>query len=142
MKAKIFEDLKQAMRDKNTLAKGVLQILKSNLDLAEKEKGDLLTGAESLAVLQKEVKQINQSIEGAKKAGRDDIITQENAKLSIVESYMPEMMDFDAIIPVLSKLGVRKGMNMGDAMKLAKEYLTGKADNATISKAVKSLIVG
>lgn len=140
MKDKIFEDLKTAMKMKDTLKKGLLQIIKSNLDMAEKEKGSALTDVESFTVLQKEAKQIKQSIEGAKKAGRDDIISQENTKLSIVESYLPEMLNIEAVTSILYDKGVKKGMNMGDAMKIAKQHLTGLAENSVIAQAVKGII--
>lgn len=142
LKQLVFEDLKQAMREKDALKKGLLQIVKSNLDMAEKEKGSELTAEESIAVIRKEIKQIKQSIEGAKKANRDDIISQENLKLTILEGYLPEQLDLDSIIPILIHKGVHQGMNMGDAMKIAKEHLTGKTDNGTIAKAVKQIISG
>lgn len=142
MKDIIFQDLKQAMKDKDALKKGLLQIVKANLDMAEKEKGSELTEQESIAVIQKEVKQIKQSIDGAVKAEREDILVQENSKLAILDKYLPEQLDFDSIIPILCKKGVHDGMNMGDAMKIAKEHLTGKADNGTIAKAVKHIITG
>lgn len=142
IKDTIFEDLKTAMKMKDTLKKGVLQIVKANLDMAEKEKFGELTEQESIAVIQKEMKQIKQSIDGAVKACRQDIISQEKTKLTILEAYIPKQLSFDDIVPVLCQKGVHNGMSMGDAMKIAKEHLTGKTDNGTIAKAVKHIITG
>lgn len=140
MKQRVFADLKQAMKDKDSLKKGLLQLVKAGLDSAEKTKGSELTELESVAVIQREIKQIGQSIEGAKKAGREDVIEKENQKISILEKYLPKQLTLDEIIPILCKKGVHQGMNMGDAMKIAKEHLTGKTDNGTIAKAVKGII--
>ncbi|HWL24067.1 MAG TPA: GatB/YqeY domain-containing protein [Ureibacillus sp.] len=140
LKTQVFDQLKQAMKDKDTVAKGVLTLLKSALDTAEKEKGAELTHEEEIAIINRELKQTNQALDGAKQANRDDLIEKEEAKLKILTSFLPKQLSEDEIIPLLTEAGIVKGMNMGDAMKIAKPLLTGKADGATISKVVKSLI--
>lgn len=140
MKHKVFEDLKQAMKNKDTLTKGVLTLLKAGLDRAEKEKGSELTEAESVAVVQREVKQTKQALEGAVKAGRDDLIENEKKKIDLLEKYLPAQMDESEAITILHDAGLKSGMNMGDAMKIAKPLLSGKVENATIAKLVKGII--
>ena len=115
MKTAVFDQLKQAMKEKDTVAKGVLSLLKSALDLAEKEKGASLTEEE-------------------------DLIEKETRKLEILQSFLPKQLSEEEIIAELTNAGVTKGMNMGDAMKIAKPLLAGKADGAAIAKAVKALI--
>lgn len=140
MKTEVFEQLKQAMRDKDALAKGVLTLVKSALDLAEKEKGAALSPEEEIAIINREMKQTNQSLEGAQKAERADLIEKEEAKLTILKSFLPKQFSEEEIIAALQEAGITAGMNMGDAMKIAKPLLVGKADGAAISKAVKTLI--
>lgn len=140
LKTEVFEQLKTAMREKDVLSKGVLTLLKAGLDRAEKEKGSALTVEEEVAVVNREIKQTNQSLDSAKQAGRDDLIEQEEAKLSLLKSFLPEQLGEEEIEKILSEAGVVKGMNMGDAMKIAKPLLAGKADGATMSKVVKSMI--
>lgn len=140
LKTVVFEQLKQAMRDKDALAKGVLAIVKSALDLAEKEKGAALSQEEEIAIINREIKQTNQSLEGAQKAARADLIDKEEAKLIILKSFLPKQLTEEEIREALQEAGIAAGMNMGDAMKIAKPLLVGKADGAAISKAVKSLI--
>lgn len=140
LKTEVFEQLKQAMKDKDTLAKGVLTLLKSALDSAEKEKGAELTQDEEFAIVNREIKQTNQSLDGAKQANRDDLIEKEQAKLTILSHFLPKQLSVEEIVPILAEAGVVKGMNMGDAMKIAKPLLSGKADGAMISKVVKSII--
>ncbi len=140
MKTEVFEQLKQAMRDKDQLTKGVLSILKSNLDLSEKEKGEPLTPNEEIEIVNREIKQTNQALQGAKDAGRDDLIEMEEKKIKLLQSFLPEQLDEEEVERLLGEAGVVKGMNMGDAMKIAKEVLTGKTDGKTMSSVVKRLI--
>lgn len=140
LKTEVFEQLKTAMREKNTLAKGVLSLLKSALDSAEKEKGEALTADEEIAIINREVKQTNQALEGAQTAGRADLIEKEEAKLTLLRSFLPKQLSEEEIAEKLVAAGVGKGMNMGEAMKIAKPLLTGQAEGAVISKVVKSII--
>ncbi|MEY2355020.1 GatB/YqeY domain-containing protein [Lysinibacillus capsici] len=140
LKTEVFEQLKTAMREKDTLAKGVLSLLKSALDSAEKEKGEALTADEEIAIINREVKQTNQALEGAQTAGRADLIEKEEAKLTLLRSFLPKQLSEEEIAEKLVAAGVGKGMNMGEAMKMAKPLLTGQAEGAVISKVVKNII--
>lgn len=140
LKTTVFEQLKQAMKEKDVLSKGVLTLLKSALDMAEKEKGSALSEEEEVAIVNREIKQTNQALEGAEKAQREDLIEQENKKLVLLKSFLPKQLSEEEAKALLTDAGVVSGMNMGDAMKIAKPLLAGKTDGATMSKAVKSLI--
>lgn len=140
LKTTVFEQLKRAMREKDTLSKGVLTLLKAGLDRAEKEKGAPLSPEEETAIVNREIKQTNQSLEGAQKAQREDLITQEKAKLALLQNFLPEQLGEDEVRALLTEAGVTKGMNMGDAMKIAKPLLAGKTNGQTMAKVVKSLI--
>lgn len=140
LKTTVFEELKRAMKEKDVLAKGVLTLLKSALDNAEKEKGSILAPEEEIAIVNREVKQTNQALEGAQKANRDDLIEKEEAKLVLLKSFLPKQLSEEEIVVLLTEAGIAKGMNIGDAMKIAKPILTGKADGSIMSKVVKSLI--
>ncbi|MFJ7920304.1 GatB/YqeY domain-containing protein [Lysinibacillus fusiformis] len=140
LKTEVFEQLKTAMKEKDILAKGVLSLLKSALDLAEKEKGEALTADEEMAIVNREVKQTNQALEGAQKAERADLIEKEEAKLELLKSFLPKQLSEEEIAEKLVAAGVEKGMNMGEAMKIAKPLLSGQAEGAVISKVVKSII--
>lgn len=140
LKTAVFEQLKTAMKEKDVLAKGVLTLVKSALDLAEKEKGEPLTQPEEIAIINREVKQTNQALEGAQNAGRADLIEKEEAKLVLLKSFLPKQLSEEEVADKLLAAGVNKGMNMGEAMKIAKPLLSGQAEGAVISKVVKSLI--
>jgi len=140
LKTIVFEHLKNAMREKDVLSKGVLTLLKAALDSSEKEKGAILSTEEEVAVVNREIKQTNQALEGAQKAQREDLIKQEEAKLVLLKKFLPKQLSEDEVATILTEAGITKGMNMGDAMKIAKPLLTGKTDGGTMSKVVKSLI--
>ena len=140
LKTTVFEELKRAMKEKDVLSKGVLTLLKSALDTAEKEKGASLSPEEEIAIVNREIKQTNQALEGAQNANREDLIEKEEANLMILKKFLPKQLTEEEIIAVLTEAGVTKGINMGEAMKIAKPLLIGKADGAMMSKVVKSLI--
>lgn len=140
LKTTVFEELKRAMKEKDVLSKGVMTLLKSALDTAEKEKGSSLTPEEEIAIVNREIKQTNQALEGAQNAKRDDLIEKEEAKLVLLKKFLPKQLSEEEIVALLTEAGVTKGMNMGDAMKIAKPLLAGKADGSIMSKVVKSMI--
>ena len=140
LKTIVFEHLKNAMREKDVLSKGVLTLLKAALDSSEKEKGAVLSTDEEVAIVNREIKQTNQALEGAQKAQREDLIEQEEAKLVLLKRFLPKQLSEDEIATMLTEAGITKGMNMGDAMKIAKPLLAGKTDGGTMSKVVKNLI--
>lgn len=135
---RIMADLKVAMRNKETLKKGVLILLKAGVTNAEKEKGSLLTEAEEVAIVQRELKQTKQSLTEAEKANRPDIVENEKAKIEIIEIYLPKQLTKEEIEKELDSLGIQKGMSMGDAMKSAKTALAGKVDNSLLSQLIRS----
>lgn len=140
LKITVFEQLKNAMREKDVLSKGVLTLLKSALDNAEREKGTVLSTEEEIALVNREIKQTNQALEGAQQAQRDDLIEKEKTKLVLLKSFLPAQLSEHDIETLLTEAGITKGMNMGDAMKIAKPLLVGKTDGGTMSKIVKKLI--
>lgn len=137
LQERIMADLTIARRNKETLKKGVLTLMKAGMANAEKEKRSALTAEEELAIVQREMKQTKQSLAEAEKAGRQDIVDQENAKLAVIESYLPKQLSKEEIEKELDALGVQKGMTMGEAMKTAKTALNGQVDNALLSQIIR-----
>jgi len=142
LKTKIMEDYKQAMREKDALRKGVLVIVKAGLENAEKEKKEVLTPLEEIAIIQREIKQTNQTLEEGKKANRSDIVEKEELKLVILSAYLPKQLSVEEATEILIQEGVISGMPMGDAMKIAKAKLNGQIDNKQLSQIVQSIIKG
>jgi uncharacterized protein len=140
MNKEVMKDLIQAMANKDTLKKGVLQLLKSGLDAAEKEKKSPLTKEEEIAVVHREVKQTKDFIKEAQKLNRTDLVEDAEEKLKILYTYLPKQLSETEVEQALLDLGVKQGMNMGQAMSIAMPNLKGKTENALISKTVQKLI--
>lgn len=137
LQERIMADLTVARRNKETLKKGVLTLMKAGMTNAEKEKRSALTAEEELAVVQREMKQTKQSLAEAEKAGRQDIVDQENKKIEVIEAYLPKQLSREDVEKELDALGVQKGMTMGEAMKTAKPVLNGRVDNALLSQIIR-----
>lgn len=137
LQTRIMEDLKDAMRNKEKLKKGVLILLKAGLTNAEKEKRSELNEAEEVAIVQRELKQTKQSLSEAEKVNRQDIVEQETAKIAVIETYLPKQLSKEEIEKELDTLGVQKGMTMGEAMKVAKTAMAGKVDNSLLSLTIR-----
>jgi len=100
----ITEDMKTAMREKNTLALNTIRMLKSNIKNAAIEKGGAdaeLEDAEVMAVVRKEVKKRQDSIEQYEKAGRDELADQEKAEIKILNGYLPEPLSEEEIAGIV-----------------------------------------
>lgn len=143
LKERLKADRFSAMKEKTEvgkLKKGVLTTMFANIMTAEKESGKELTDVETIAILQKELKQTKEALSIAEQSGRQDRIDYENQKIEIIESYLPQMLTADEIRTLLTENGVGSGTNMGEAMKIIKPLVAGKADNALVAKTVKEVI--
>lgn len=136
----ISKDIIQAMKDKDKLAKGTLQMLKSGLENLAIEKKRDLTEKEAIQIVQREVKQTKEALADAQKYNREDLVEMNESKLAILKKYLPAQLSADEVREACLQAGVTQGMNMGEAMKLAMPKLAGKAENALISKTVKEII--
>lgn len=134
----------QAMKEKNTIKKGVLSLVISAIALAEKEQGVTLEEADELKYIQKELKQMRDTL-AATPASRTDLIEETNKKIAILEGYLPAQMSEDeiktAIEKMLSELGldpIKK--NQGTIMKTMMATYKGKTDGKSISKVLGTIL--
>lgn len=140
LKETISKDIVQAMKEKNSLKKGLLQLVKAGMENLEIKEKRSLTKDEEIAIIQREVKQTKEALAEANKYGREDLAEQNEAKLEILMEYLPKQLTEYEVIVIAKEAGVSTGMPMGAAMKLAMPLLKGKTENALISKVVKDLI--
>ena len=138
----ITEDMKTAMREKNTLALGTIRMLKSSIKNAAIEKGGAdaeLTDPEVVAVIRKEVKKRQDSIEQYTIAGRAELVEQEEAEMAVLNGYLPEPMSEEKIAAIIdaaiAEVGATSRKEMGQVMKIVQEKTEGRADGKTLSQA-------
>lgn len=141
--SQIPEDIKNAMRAKDTAALNALRALKSALTNAAIEKGGLGTALEEtevLAAVRKQIKQRQDSIEAFEKAGRAELAVAEKAEIEILSRYLPTALTNEELIAIVetavSETGASGKADMGKVMKRAQELSDGRADGKSLSAAV------
>jgi uncharacterized protein len=146
MKERISADMKQAMRDKDTVRKEVLRMLRAAIQRREVDERIELDEAQILAVIEKQVKQGRDSIEQFDKGGRKDLADKERAEVAILTEYLPEQMsdeDIEAQIKAaIDQTGAASMKEMGKVMGILKPTLQGRADMGAVSMKIKALLQG
>jgi len=144
---KIQEDLKQAMRDKDSTKLNVLRSLKTAITNASLQKGNVnetLTELEILGLIRKQVSQRQDSINAYVSAQRQDLILIETNEIEILSKYLPVDMsdnDLELIIKsAISELYAKSKKDMGNVIKLVVSRANGCVDNKRISKMVGEML--
>jgi uncharacterized protein len=140
---RLTEDMKTAMRAKDTVALNVVRNLKSAMKYAAIEKlgaeGEL-DDVEAIVVVRRELKKMQDSADGAEKAGRPEAVEAARAEIAVLERYLPAAMsaeDLEALVEaVITELGATSKKEMGAVMKVLQERVAGRADNKAVSSAV------
>jgi uncharacterized protein YqeY len=140
---RISDDIKTAMRAKDSTALNALRALKSAMTNAAIEKGGLgtvLDEPEILAVIRKQIKQRQDSIEQFEKAGRAELAANEKAEIVILSAYLPAALTEEQIVEIVeqacAETGAASKADMGKTMKRAQELSEGRADGKLLSAAV------
>jgi len=150
LREKFNEALKDAMRAKDARKVGTLRLINSALKDKDIEARGLgkapLNDEEVLALLQKMIKQRNDSIEAYEKAGRADLVAQEQEEKAIIEAYLPQQMDLEevkaAVKGVIASTGAASVKDMGKVMGELKAKFAGKMDFSKANGVVKELLSG
>ncbi|MEK9530564.1 MAG: GatB/YqeY domain-containing protein [Flavobacteriaceae bacterium] len=138
----ITEQLKVAMKAKDTVALESLRAIKSAILLAQTQAGAKdLNSDDEIKLVQKLVKQRKDSAEIFRQQGRVDLAEPEEAQIKIIEQFLPEQLDEDAIAAqidiIITKTGAAGMKDMGKVMGMASKEMAGKADGKTISSIVR-----
>jgi uncharacterized protein YqeY len=141
--SRIPEDLKAAMKAKDTVALAVIRALKTAMTNASIEKGGLgtpLDDAEVTALIRKQIKQRQDSITQFTNAGRTELAANEEAEVAVLEKYLPANLSAEEIAAIIeaaiAETGASSKADMGKVMKLAQERTAGRADGKTLSQEV------
>ena len=141
---RIDSDLKDAMKAKDAGRLNVVRMLKSALKNAAIEKlgvSGQLDDAEAMAVLRKQAKQRQDSIAGFEAGNRPDLAAKEKEELAILNAYLPQQLDAEAITKLVAEAvaeaGATSKAQMGAVMKLAQAKAAGRADGKALSQEVQ-----
>lgn len=145
LQAKIMEQIKVAMKSKDSVALESLRAIKSEILLAMTKGGDVkFSEVDEIKLLQKLVKQRKDSAALYKEQGREDLAEPELAQAKIIAQFLPEQISIEDlkkfITEIISKTGATTMKDMGKVMGMASKELAGKADGKTISSVVKELL--
>ena len=141
MKDRLYEDLRSAMRCKDTSRLTTIRLVKKYIQELETSVGHSgeATDAEILKIIQKLVKQGKDAASQYESAGRSDLYNEEMNQVSILEGYLPKQMSEEEISIEIDKLMTETGStNMGILMKELNVRLSGRADGKTISRILKT----
>ena len=150
LRDQINDALKEAMKAKNERTVSTLRMVNSTLKNADIEargaSKPALGEAEVLAILQKMIKQRQESVELYKKGGRDDLVAQEEAEIAIISGYLPRQMSDaemkSAIDAAMAETGASGMKDMGKVIGALRGKYAGQMDMAKASALVKAKLSG
>lgn len=146
LKAQITEDMKTAMRAKDSEKLGTIRLLLAAVKQKEVDERVEVDDMMLVAIVDKLIKQRKDSISQFSAAGRQDLADKENAELKVLEAYLPQRLSEAEIqaevAAIVAELGAKGPADMGKVMGAVKGKLAGKADMGLVSAAVKAALAG
>ena len=146
LKEQITEDMKAAMRAKDTARLGTVRLLLAAMKQKEVDERVVLTDADILGIIDKMVKQRRESITQFEKAGRNDLASVEKAEIAVLSGYLPQQLSEaevgQVIAAAIAQAGAAGVKDMGKVMALLKSRLAGRTDMGKVSGLVKAKLAG
>ena len=134
---RLDSDYKTAMKAGERLRVDTLRLIKAGMQrVAIDKRKDALTDPEVVQVLQQQAKQRRETIDAAKKTGRQDVLTQATEEMAILSAYLPEPLSAEALGKMVDEAITAVGPNQGLIMKQVMEKAAGGADGKTVSQLV------
>jgi hypothetical protein len=142
LKARIQEDVKNALRAHERERLGVLRLITAAIKQKEVDERIELNDEQVLAVLDKMVKQRRESIDQFEQGGREDLVAKERYELELIQAYLPEPLGADELAAlirsVIRELDAKSLRDMGPVMNALRGQVQGRADMKAVSQAVKA----
>jgi uncharacterized protein YqeY len=142
LKAQITEDMKTAMRAKETARLGAIRLLLAAMKQREVDERIELTDADVVNIIEKMLKQRRDSISQYKSANRQDLVDVEEFEVSVLQTYMPQQLSETEIVAAIAEAiaatGAAGPQDMGKVMGLVKTKLAGRADMGKVSGLIKA----
>ncbi len=142
LKTKISDDMKAAMRAKETARLGAIRLLLAAMKQREVDERIELTDADIIAIIDKMNKQRRDSITQYEAAGRSELADIEKFEMSVLAEYMPQQLSdaeiAQAVTAAISASGAASAQDMGKVMAIVKPQLAGRADMGKVSALIKA----
>ena len=146
IKDRIQDDMKAAMRAKDAPLLGTIRLAMAAMKQKEVDERVVLDDAAIVAIIDKMIKQRRDAIAQFATAGRQDLVDRETAEIGVLERYLPQRLDADAIDAEIRTLMVQTGakgpQDLGKLMGPLKTQLAGRADMALAAARAKALLSG
>ena len=146
LKDQITEDMKTAMRAKDSERLGTIRLLQAAMKQKEVDERITLDDAGVVAIVDKLIKQRKDSITAFEGAGRQDLADKEKAEMAVLQAYLPARLSAEEVAAevkaIVAELGAKGPGDMGKVMGAVKTQLAGKADMGLVSAAVKAALAG
>ena len=144
LKPLIKEASVKSLKEGNKEITMVLRLILAEFQKEEISQGSDLNNNNELSLLQKMIKQRNDSIKQYNDAGRNELAEKEQKEIEIIQDFLPEQINEEDLMKLaketISDLSANSMKDMGNVMKVLKDKTSGQADPATISKIVKGLL--
>lgn len=142
LKERLLEDLKECMKEKNTIRKNVIQMVRASILQVEKDKQIEVDDSQILEIIAKESKKRKDSLADYERSGREDLIAQIKEEINILAEYLPKPIEKEElekiIMSVIEETGAVTIKDMGKVMKEVKQRVGTRADGKTINDIVKA----
>jgi uncharacterized protein YqeY len=146
LRVRVTDDMKAAMRARDTVRLGTIRLLLAAIKQKEVDERIELDDAAVSAIVEKLIKQRKDSISQFQAAGRDDLVTAEQAELVVLQAYLPEQLSAAeveaAVVAAIAESGAASAKDMGKVMGLIKPRLAGRADMGQVSALIKARLAG
>ena len=146
LKERIGEDMKGAMRAREAVRLSAIRMLLAAIKQKEVDERISVDDAQTIALVDKLIKQRRDAVAAYEQALRDDLAAKERDEIAVLQAYLPQRLDAgqiaDEVKRLVAELGAAGPGDMGKVMAAAKAQLAGKADMASVSAAVKSALAG
>jgi hypothetical protein len=140
---KITEDMKIAMKNKDSIALNTIRMLRAEIKNAEIQKMGKLEEEEVIKVVQTAIKKRKEAAEQYKNAGRDELAEKELMEAKVLEKYLPEQLGEDEIRAIINQvLAESDNKNFGIVMKAVMEKVKGRAEGKLVNQLVKEMLSG
>ena len=144
LKEQLGEDLKSAMKEKDTIKKNVVQLIRAGVKQIEVDKRVTLDDEGVMEVIAKQLKQRRDSLPEYEKSGRDDLITQLKREMEILMGYLPKQLTHEELEEIVKEAvlatGAKTIKDIGKVMSYVMPKTKGVADGKEINAIVRSML--
>lgn len=144
LKEKLAQDLKSSMKNKETVRKNTVQLIRTAVLQVEKDKKITLEDEDILELIAKQLKQRKDALPEYEKSGREDLISQLKQEMEVLMEYLPKQLSEEELRPIVEEavkaVGAASMKDMGKVMSAVMPKVKGRADGKMISDIAKSLI--